>query len=61
MFEVVFTSEPRESRGPLHYTYEQALSYIEGNRDSADKGYEVWQVADDINRTRVLCVLSAGR
>jgi hypothetical protein len=59
MYEVVFTAEPRDMRNPLHVTYDDALDYIEANA-SYGEGYEVWQVADDSERTRVCCVLSAA-
>jgi hypothetical protein len=59
MYEVVFTADPRDERSPLHRSYDDALDYIEANAGPSE-GYEVWQVAEDIDRTRVLCVLLAG-
>jgi hypothetical protein len=54
MYELVFTSE-REERSPLHLSVTNAVEYAEANAEDHDE-FEVWQVADDANRTRMVMI-----
>ncbi len=58
MFELVFTADAREDRSPLHRTVADAVLYGVANGRPAES-YEVWQVADDAERTRV-CLVGRG-
>lgn len=56
MYELVFIAEENE-RSPLHKSVTNAIEYAEANSHN-DEGFEVWQVADDANRTRMVMVVS---